>query len=131
MIFYRFRDISCKFPGSVHDALVFKGSHLYQRRAEIFPPSNYYINDVNIPYLLLEDPAYPLLPWVLKDYPGAGLDQKQSNFNLRQNRARVKVEQAFGMLKKIFRILGAQSEIDVDFMPLVVVACCTFFFFFF
>lgn len=124
-IFHRFRDICCKFPGSVHDALVFKGSYLYIRRAEIFPPSDYCINDVNIPYLLLGDPAYPLLPWVLKDYPGQGLDRVKSNFNLRLNRGRVKVEQAFGMLKKTFRILGAQSEINVDFMPSVVVACCT------
>lgn len=77
--------------------------------------------------MLLGDPAYPLLPWILKDYPGMGLDSMRSNFNLMLNRGRVKVEQTFGMLKKIFRILSSSSEIDVGFMPHVVAACCTLF----
>lgn len=109
----------------MHDAQVFKGSGVYQRHNEIFPESDYFINDVKIPFLLIGDPAYPGLPWLLKDYPGGGLDEKKNHFNHSLNRSRVKVEQAFGMLKKMFRILGVQSEIDVKFMPLVVTACCT------
>lgn len=101
------------------------GSQIYLRQNEIFPSSDYFIEDVNIPYLLLGIPAYPSLPWILKEYSGGDFDPIHQHFNLKLKKGRVKVDQAFGVLKNVFRILSSTSEINVNFMPLVVAACCT------
>ena len=53
---------------------------------------------VPVPVVILGDPAYPLLPWLMKPHPGVGLSDKQKKFNRRLSRARVIVECAFGRL---------------------------------
>uniref|UniRef100_A0A1B0DHP6 Uncharacterized protein n=1 Tax=Phlebotomus papatasi TaxID=29031 RepID=A0A1B0DHP6_PHLPP len=121
----KFIDISVKYPGSCHDAFVFKNSCLYLRKEQLIPTSNFQWNGVTIPYLIIGDPAYPLLPWLMKDYYGSNLSQEKEQFNKRLNRARVCVEIAFGRLKGRWRILLKRSEIWYSFMPKVVAACCT------
>lgn len=86
--------------------------------------SNKIINGVKIPYLIIGDPAYELQPWLMKDYPGRGLDADKHFFNQSLNSARVYVEMAFGRLKGRFRMLLKRSDIYYTFMPEVVAACC-------
>lgn len=53
---------------------------------------------MEVPYIIIGDPAYPLLPWLIKGYPGA-VTVEQDSFNVYLNSARVVVEMAFGRLR--------------------------------
>ena len=97
-----FIDVYIGWPGRVHDARVFKNSVLFHKasRGALLPDWHKNYGPVKIPLLLLGDPAYPLLPWLMKPYTHhEDLSPKQKNFNRRLSKARVVVEQAFGHLK--------------------------------
>ena len=94
----RFIDVTIEWPGKVHDARVLVNSNFYHRgmAGRLLPDWKRVINGVNIPLLILGDPAYPLLPWLQKAYPETGsLTQQQQHFNYRQSRARMVVENSF------------------------------------
>jgi len=59
-----------KFPGSVHDATVFKESGIFKNHSRIIPEFLKLVGNKEIPFIILGDPAYPLLPWLLKPYTG-------------------------------------------------------------
>ena len=72
------------------------------------------------------DPAYPLLPWVMKAFPdNCRLSSQQKTFNYRLSRARVTVEHAYGKLKGRWRCLLKRLDINVSHVPEFVAACCT------
>ena len=55
------------------------------------------IRGKEIPIVILGDPAYPLLKWLMKAYPDTGhLTSEQKTFNYRLSKARVVVEHAYG-----------------------------------
>ena len=66
-----FTDIYIGWPGKVHDARVLVNSDLYRKGCggTLLPDWKRTINGVDIPLLILGDPAYPLLPWLMKAYP--------------------------------------------------------------
>ena len=98
---YRFLNIYIGLPRSVHDALILSNSEVYHKgESGMLVPSHIRtFGRVPVPVVILGDPAYPLLPWLMKPYPGVGLSDKQTKFNRRLGRARVIVECAFGRLK--------------------------------
>lgn len=59
---------------------------------------------MNVPYMIVDDPAYPMLPWLIKGYPGTGLSAEEESFNVHLSSARIFVEIAFGRLKARWRI---------------------------
>ncbi|XP_071577858.1 uncharacterized protein [Temnothorax nylanderi] len=77
----RFRNVFAKHPGSVHDAAVFKDSTLYKHSQEIIPQMEKHVNGQGIPFMIVGDPAYPLLPWLMKSYSGSLLPEEES-FNV-------------------------------------------------
>ncbi|XP_046382336.1 protein ALP1-like [Ischnura elegans] len=122
--FYCFRYVSCKMPGSVHDARALKESTLYQFSDYLMPSGEDDLDGTAIPYLVLGDPAYPLLSWLLKGYPGRNLSPEQESFNVYLSSARMCVEIAFGRLKARWRCLLKRIDVDYTFVPQVVTACC-------
>ncbi|CAM4735472.1 unnamed protein product [Leuciscus chuanchicus] len=88
------------------------------------PQETLEIEGVQVPLLLAGDPAYPLLPWVMKGFSGPNLTEAQTLFNEQLSTIRIKVEHTFGHLKTRWRVLAKTCDIDHDFMPTVVAACC-------
>ena len=124
---YKFMDVYVGWPGSVHDARVLANSSLFNKCEDgtLLPNWTRNINGVDIPLLILGDPAYPLTTWLMKPYSDCGnLSRKQRKFNCHVSRARVVVENAFGRLKGRWRSLLKRNDGAVDFLPTYVAACC-------
>jgi len=123
----RFIDVYVGWPGRVHDARVFSNSSLYQRgqNGSLFPDWKEQIAGKDIPVVILGDPAYPLLPWLMKAYPNSGhLTHEQKQFNYQLSKARVVVEHCYGRLKGRWRCLLKRLDVDICDVPTVVSACC-------
>ena len=122
----RFMNVNVGWPGSVHDARILSNSEVFHRgeAGTLVPQSVQILAGVPVPVVILGDPAYPLLPWLLKPYPGTGLSTKASKFNTRLSRARVVVECAFGRLKGRWRSLLKRNDVSIDHMTTLVTACC-------
>ena len=122
-----FLDIYVGWPGRVHDARVFSNSSLYDRgqTGVLLPDWKEQIAGKDIPLVILGDPAYPLLSWVMKAFPNNGhLSAEQKKFNYRLSKARVVVEHAYGRLKGRWRCLLKRLDVSVDDVPQLVAACC-------
>lgn len=64
-----------------------------------------------VPYVIVGDPAYPLLHWLIKGYWGAQSDASKQIFNERLSASRVQVEIALGRLKARWRCLCKRLEV--------------------
>ena len=120
-----FINIYVGWPGRVHDARVFVNSLLDKRgqAGTLFPDSKKSIAGKEIP-LVLGDPAYPLLPWLIKAFPDNGsLSQEKKAFNYRLSKALVVVEHVYGQLKRQWRCLLKRNDVLVDHLPKLVAAC--------
>ena len=123
----RFIDVYVGWPGRVHDARVFANSSLYQRgqSGNLLPDWKEEIAGKEVPIVLLGDPAYPLLPWLMKAYPNNGrLTPEQKRYNYRLSKARVVVEHCYGRLKGRWRCLLKRLDVDVSDAPELIAACC-------
>ena len=79
---------------------------------------------LQVPLVILGDPAYPSLPWVMKPYPEtAATTAEQKCYNYRQSRARMVVENAFGRLKGRWRCLLKRMDCKLENVPHAVSAC--------
>ena len=114
------------WPGSVHDARVLSNSEVFQKgeSSTLVPNSLRILAGTPVPVVILGDPAYPLLPWLVKPYSGTGLSAKAKKFNTRLSRARVVMECAFGRLKGRWRCLLKRNDVKIDYITTLVTACC-------
>jgi hypothetical protein len=74
---------------------------------------------------LLGDCGYPLLDWLITPYREDGhLTQQRKYYNKKHSSTRIKIEQAFGLLKSRWRCLRNNLEISIDIVPHVISTCC-------
>ncbi|KAK4883089.1 hypothetical protein RN001_006408 [Aquatica leii] len=110
------------FPSSF-DSSLFQASGLIEPFQLIFKSID--INGVKVPFMTMGDPAYLLLPWLLKGYTKSSkLTPEEESLNVYLNSGRVSVEIAFGRLKARRRCLLKRLDIHFTFVPEIVSACC-------
>ena len=125
---YLFRDVVVGWPGSVHDARVFSNSAIFKKGndGKLFPSDlSKEINGEEISPVILADPAYPLLSWLMKGFYAKGdLSRKERLFNYRLSRARMTVENTFGRWRDRFIRFGKRVHMEVQNIVIVVLASC-------
>ncbi|XP_052786768.1 putative nuclease HARBI1 isoform X1 [Mya arenaria] len=110
----RLLDTYTGWPGSVHDARVFRNCPLLD-----------VCQQLPAPYHLIGDSAYPLSRYMLVPYRDNGhLDAQQKKFNKAHSSTRVDVERAIGLLKSKFRRLKNLDMLLAEQIPEVITACC-------
>ena len=121
-----FMDIYLGWPGKVHDARVFANSSFYQKgqSGTLLPDWKKQLDGTDVPLVILGDPAYPILPWLMKAYPEhPNMSQEQKLFNYRLSWARMVVENAFGRLKGRWRCLLKRNDSQLHNVILITTAC--------
>lgn len=108
------RDVFIGYPGSVHDARVYRTSSLSNTLVE--KCGNYYI---------LGDSAYPCLRNLLTPYKDTGnLNRAQMVYNRKHAKSRYVIEHCFGVLKQKWRQLYHLKIKNIEQITHFVRACC-------
>ena len=113
---YRIMDVNAAWPGSVHDARVWRNSGVFRLMQ----------TGVAGDKLLLGDSAYPISSFMMKPFTEAeaAVDPVKRRFNTYLTKDRVLVENTFGQLKSRFQMLRVPLRIDLAMVPKFILACC-------
>ena len=119
-----FLDFEVRWPGSVHDARVYANSNVnrdFQDKELALPYKELVPGCAPVPPFLIGDPAYPLLPNVMKEFSVCRSDKEKLFNNYRATRNQI--EFAFGRLTARWRILNRTLDLDLKFATLLIYSC--------
>ena len=113
-------DVFCGYPGSVHDARVFRNSPIcpeVEVNADNYFPGNSHI---------LGDAAYLLKRWLLTPFrDNRHLTAQQRQYSTAHSSSRMVVERSIGLCKNRFRKLKTMMDVDkIDEIPEILVSAC-------
>ncbi|KAJ4924492.1 hypothetical protein JOQ06_003448 [Pogonophryne albipinna] len=127
---YRFRVIQVGDFGRTSDGGTYAGSDLGKgmETKTLHVPTSTSLPDAahlgEMPFVMVGDTAFPLKPYLLRPYPGKNLTHQKSIFNYRLSRARMVVENAFGILASRWRIFHRRINLLPKNVDTLVVAGC-------
>lgn len=111
--------------GKDNDAHIFNesdmGKAFLANRMNI--PSPNMVDRYKLPYVISSDEIFALKPWLMKPFPGKGLDEKQAIFNYRLSRCRRTIENAFGILSARWRIFRRPIRAAPETVDGIIKAC--------
>ncbi|XP_061475068.1 uncharacterized protein LOC133380896 isoform X2 [Rhineura floridana] len=121
----RFTDVYAGRSGKVHDARIFRSSPIFRamNQGTFGPNMTMDMKGEKVKPVILGDPAYPLLPWLMAPYSGH-LDTVKQLFNDTLSHCRMVVEYAFERLRGRWRCLLSRLDVRERYAPRVIVACC-------
>lgn len=126
---YVFRWCSVGHPGKSSDAGIFNRSTLktaFERGTLHLPAADPLPHDDrNTGYFIVGDEAFPLHPWLMKKYPKRNITHAERIFNYRCSRARLVVENSFGILANRWRCLTTMMLHPPETVTNIVMACLT------
>ena len=109
--------VSLKWPGSVHDARIFSNSSINRklRNSSISKCEKAIVqNEPPVPVCILGDPAYLLLPFLMKEFANGEKNQSEQFHGFRLSSARMVIECSFGRLKARFCCLRRDVDINLN-----------------
>lgn len=125
---YCFIFVDCGCQGRLSDGAVFRNTEFFKKleQNDLHLPPNESLRKNNklLPYVFLGDEAFALSNRLMKPY--AGIYEKGSIeriFNYRLSRARRVVENAFGIMASVFRVLRKPMLLQPDKASLIAMTC--------
>ncbi|XP_064642946.1 putative nuclease HARBI1 [Lineus longissimus] len=110
----KFTNVVARWPGATHDAFIWRNSDL-KEHLELTNPRG---EDG----LLLGDSGYPCMPYLIVPY-GAPTTEAQQRLNTSLCATRVRIEHAFGVLKRRFHVLHGEIRMQPDRVVKIISAC--------
>ncbi|KAL3680337.1 hypothetical protein R1sor_023293 [Riccia sorocarpa] len=121
-------DVFCGYPERTYDNKVLRNSSLYRRvlAGEILAGPIQSINGgFQLRPYILGGSNYPLHSWLMVPYSASSpLSYSQEQFIHRHEQGNVYAQQAVGILKRVFRVLGVGIRGRLELVPVIVQACC-------
>lgn len=114
--------------GKSSDGGIFANSSLGKalQRGSLNVPENSTIpnTEIQVPYVIVADEAFPLKNYLMRPYPGDNLDDRKRNFNYRLSRARRTSENTFGILTQKFRLYNRRIQACPKNVDYIILASC-------
>nr|CAH7762571.1 unnamed protein product [Callosobruchus chinensis] len=125
--FFNYKDIGCK--GRISDGGIFKNTALYAniQRENLNLPQPYPFpgRSKPMPHVIVADDAFALDLNLMKSYPGQhAKGSKERVLNYRLSRARRTVENVFGILSAVFRVLRKPILLTPQKAQIITLTCC-------
>lgn len=120
---YKFTLVDIGAYGSQSDGGIFSKSQISKvfenNLLEVPQYTNLPGTNIDHPYCIVADEAFPLRNWLMRPFPGRELNDNKRIFNYRLSRARRIVENAFGILSAKFRIFRRCIEATPEHATLI------------
>lgn len=125
---YCFVFADCGCQGRLSDGAVYQNTVLYQKilNEQLCLPSPEPLpgRQKETPYVIVGDDAFPLSNQIIKPFPGQhDKGSKERAFNYRLTRARRVVENTFGIMASVFRVLRKPMLLNPDKAATVTMTC--------
>lgn len=125
---YNFIAVDVGAYGKNSDGGIFANSNLGRalQRDSLSIPGNAALPGTHTlaPHVIIGDEAFPLKTYLMRPYPGQGLDVSKRIFNYRLSRARRIVENTFGILSQKFRIYNRRIQAKPENVDYIILTTC-------